>query len=246
MSAFVIGNPGQPSFATKSTLLPTSKKVSFRVAYLDDYVYAQHFSGEFSIASLNEKPAVVKMSTNAASLTMNFIRRLDVYGIIGNAQIQMDEEVYSQQRLAWGVGGKWVIYTWDKFQVGCDFKYFETSQKPSFLVSSGLALNLATDLQLEYTEYQGAIGFSYRSQWICPYLMATYLDASIHPKPPLFLVQVPGRSDLMDASINSLINKDRWGAAIGATLIMGSKGTLAVESRFINQNAINATLELRF
>jgi hypothetical protein len=34
--------------------------------------------------------------------------------------------------------------------------------------------------------------------------------------------------------------------AVGATLVMGDKGTLSVESRFFNQNGINASLEIKF
>lgn len=256
LSAFVIGNPGQPAFASKSILLPTSKKVSFRLGYLDDYVYSQHF-GEMNFRSeaffppaannFNEKPPVAKLSTNAAILTVNFLRKIDVYGIAGVSQFQMDEDVYTKQRFAWGVGTKWVIYTWDKFRVGCDFKYFQTEPSLTFLSFSGLPLDPLSKLVLEYTEWQGAAGFSYQSEWICPYLTASYLIATMTPKPGgAFLVKIPGRVEPGDAEIKLVTNRNRWGAAVGATLLLGRKGILALESRFINQNAINATLELRF
>lgn len=247
LSAFVIGNPGQPALDTKSLFLPDYKKVSMRVGYIDDYVYSQHFTNAFSTVPSNEKPAVGKLSTNTAQVTLNFIEKVDLYGIIGSAQLQLDEEVYFQRQLAWGLGVKWVVYTLDKFRIGADFKYFETTQKPLFLVSSGLPLDIATsDLQLCYSEYQVALGFSYVSEWLCPYIAGTYLSSDTDPKPSRFLVHVPGLQTLMDAEIPSHLNKSSWGAAVGATLLMGSKGTLAVESRFMNQNAISATLELRF
>lgn len=242
---FVIGNPAQPSFATRGIFGSKSQSFSFRAAYLDDYVYSQHFIGQFS-PNPDQKPPVTQLSTNAALLTFNFFRRVDLYGIVGNAQMQIDQEVYGQGELAWGIGTKVVIYQTGCMHIGCDFKYFTTQQTPHFLVSSGLPLDLATNLNLDYTEYQAAVGISYQASFVCPYIQATYLSAKLSPCPHVFLVNVPGMEGPMDASISSFIGRHRWGMAVGATLLTGRKGSLAVESRFFNQNGIDASLELRF
>lgn len=243
--SFVIGNPAQPSLNPVGLVTAEGRSFSFRAAYLDDYVYTQHFIGQFS-PNLDQKPPVAQCSTNAALLTFNLLQRVDLYGIVGSSQMQIDEEVFGQRELAWGIGTKVVMYRSHSLCIGCDFKYFETEQTPLFLVSGGFPLDVTTQFNLRYTEYQGAIGMSYQTSFICPYIQGTYLSAKLEPTPHVFLVKIPGSEDQMDASISSFIGRNRWGMAVGATLVMGEKGTLAIETRFFNQNAIDASLELRF
>jgi len=246
LSAFMIGNPAQPALLMDGAFFGESPTWSFRVAFLDDYVYAQHFQSEF-FGALDEKPPVLTLSTDAALLTLNLHKWVDFYGIVGSAKLQMDEEIYTRRELAWGVGTKVVLYTWRNLRIGCDFKYFESNQKPLYFVSSGKALDIITrNVYLHYREIQGSLGISYKTTLLCPYIQCSYIGSKIEPHPGSFLVNVPGFSDPMDASMGSFIPKTRWGMAVGATLIAGAKGTLALESRFFNQNAIDASLELRF
>ncbi len=61
-----------------------------------------------------------------------------------------------------------------------------------------------------------------------------------------FLIQVPGMDELLDANTKKYINSNTWGMAVGGTLVMGEKGTLTIESRFLNQNGLDASLDIRF
>lgn len=243
---YVVGNPGQPWLMMDGLLPYRNDYCSLRAGYLNDYVYSQQFQGQFTVGSEEEKPPINKISSETAQISLNFVRRLDIYGIIGTAKLQMDREVYSQNQLAWGVGSKIVMLKSANFQMGCDFKYFQTNQTPSYLVSGGIPLKLASDLMLSYQEYQAALGISYRHSIFCPYVSGTYLNAKISPSQNKFLIQIPGMEDLMDANTKTFINAKTWGMAVGGSLIMGEKGTLTIESRFINQNAIDASLEIHF
>lgn len=245
--SFQIGNPAQPALIHQGIVSKEKRPWGFRVAYLDDFVYAQHFKNEFRISPLDEKPAVVQISTDAALITLNFHNWLDLYGILGGSRLQMDQELYTRREFSWGLGTKIVMFTWDQLRIGCDFKYFQTDQRPIFLVSSGLPLDVVTkDFNLNYSEYQGSLGISYEGSLICPYIQFSYLNAKVSPQPHVFLVNYPGISDPIDATILSFIGRQRWGGAVGATLRMGNMGTFAIESRMFNQNAIDASLELRF
>lgn len=246
LHSFVIGNPAQPALCSASLIYDYSQNISFRAAYLDDYVYSQHVKNEFDFGPSNEKPPLVRFSTDAALLTLNLWKRLDLYGIVGSSKLQMDEEIYTRRELAWGVGGKLLFYNNGTVRFGCDFKYLQSDQRPLYLVVSGQPYNIASDWTLRYREYQAAIGLAVQAGFICPYINLTYLITKIEPHPFVFLVDVPGSSEPMDASIHSFDGIRRWGMAVGATLLAKSKGTLAIESRFFNQNAIDASLEFRF
>ncbi|MDE3045358.1 MAG: hypothetical protein KGJ02_01765 [Verrucomicrobiota bacterium] len=246
LSAFLVGNPAQPALLPDGIFLNESPTWSFRAAFLDDYIYAQHYQAEF-FGALDEKPPVLSLATDAALFTLNLHRWVDFYGIIGSAKLQMDEEIYTRRELAWGFGAKILLFAWRGLTIGCDVKYFESDQKPLYFVSDGKALDIVTNnVYLQYQDVQGSLGFAYRTTFICPYVQCSYIGAKISPRPSTFLVNVPGYEDPMDASIRSFIPKTRWGLAIGATLIAGTKGTISLESRFFNENAIDGSLELRF
>ena len=243
--AFQIGNPAQPALIDQGVFTKEGMPWSLRVAYLDDFVYSQHFSNELILA--DEKPPVVQLTTDAALLTLNFRQWIDLYGILGGTKLQMDQELYTKREFSWGIGTKIVVFTIDQFRIGCDFKYFQTEQRPLFLVSSGLPLNIISkDFNISYSEYQGSFGASYEGSVICPYIQVSYLKAEVTPSCRRFLVSYPGISEPIEPSIQSFTGKQRWGGAVGASLRMGHKGTFSIESRFFNQNAIDAAIELKF
>jgi hypothetical protein len=246
LHAFMIGNPAQPTLLDASVVYNFSHNISFRAAYLDDYVYNQHVKNEFEFGPSNEKPPLLRFSTEAALLTLNLFQRLDLYGIVGSSKMQMDHEIYTKRELAWGFGGKLIFLSWDCFRLGCDLKYFQSDQHPLYLVVTGVPFNIVSDWEIRYREYQAALGASYQAGWICPYIHLTYITTKLEPHPYTFLVNVPGVDEPVDATIQSFDGRHRWGMAVGATLIAGSKSTLALESRFFNQNGIDASIEFRF
>ena len=76
--------------------------------------------------------------------------------------------------------------------------------------------------------------------------VTAYLNSRIDPNTHYFLIRDPGSNELIEPRIHSFRTAVSWGMALGATLVMGDKGILSVESRFLNQNGIDATLEIRF
>jgi hypothetical protein len=133
----------------------------------------------------------------------------------------------------------------DCFRIGCDFKYFTTTQSPLYFISSAIPLDVVSDLNFKYRDYQASMGLAYQSEIFCPYLLGTYINSKIDPSMQRFLIALPG-GDLGEGEFHAFRGATQWGMAVGATLVMGEKGTLSVESRFINQNAIDASLEIKF
>jgi hypothetical protein len=244
--SFAIGNPGQPGLTNEGILSYKKSSYSLRASYSNDYVYSQQFQGQFNLDIEEEKPPINKLSSEIAQITLNYIKRVDIYGIIGSSKLQIDKEMYFQNELAWGAGAKFVVIQSGNFLIGWDFKYFQTNQNPTYLVSSGIPVDLASDLILSYQEYQTALGLSYKSERFYPYLAATYLSAKISPNQTKFLIKLPGMEELLDANTKSYINSNSLGLAVGGTLMIGEIGTLTIESRFINQNAIDVSFDIHF
>lgn len=248
LAAFVIGNPGEPSLFKRGIIDTRPCWWSFRVGYIGDYTYREQLKDEFQIQNVVSTPTHIQFYTNAGVLTFNLKSRIDVYGICGATRIQVDEEIFSKTQLAWGIGGKIMVFHHKGFRVGLNASYFETDQKPLYFLSDNLPFNVATpSYRLNYSEIQVALGATYRTSYFAPYLNATYLYAKLDPTPLTILAQDPtDPEELVQVDTKSAIANQRWGLAIGLTLIDQKKSTLTVEWRTINQNAVSFIGQLRF
>jgi hypothetical protein len=244
--AFMFGNPGQPWLMTDGILFDYHL-CSLRAAFLDDYVYSQCFEGQAKLDMPMNKPPIARLSSETALISANIARRLDINGIVGNARLELDREFYFENQIAWGVGAKALLFQGEKILIGCDVKTFQTDQKPTYIVSTGIPLGIASDFIFSYQEYQAALGISYLAGLFSPYILGTYIFSKIVPS-RYILLRIPGMPGLFEPEdrIPTFFSRNDWGVAVGATLRMSDKGTLSIESRFLNQNAIDASLEMRF
>lgn len=247
LGAMLIGNPAEPSLDKTGLFTPPDSWVSLRIAFLEDYVYHQRFEDEFKLDGVERTKTNAELSTNAGMVTLNFEDRLDLYGILGASRLQLNQEIFSTMQFSWGFGGKLLIFEAKNLSFGLDIKYFVANQKPRYFLADGLPFNVVQNFKFKYNEMQFALGMCYQYTWLAPYFYATYLITKIDPDPTIALVQWPlDDTVLVDAECKSFVAKRRWGMAVGATLLSGSKATLSVESRMFNQNAIDVNLDVRF
>lgn len=243
--AMLTGNPADPAIF-ETGIVQKCAWWSFRLGYLGDYTYKQHFRDEFQIQNCEATSTFAKMYTNAGVITFNLKKRWDLYAIVGASRIQIEEEAFSKTKCGYGFGTKLILYRTRHFFLGTDLKYFASNQKPLYFICDNLAYNIVNDYHLKYEEIQASCGISYQTKYIAPYLSATYIHAAIRPSPSFAIVEIPSRDFLVDVSSKSVINHNRWGFALGATLIDQTTAALSFEWRAINQNSINVVGELRF
>lgn len=244
LHASFVGNPLDPIFYQDGLLTCGCKSFSMRVGYLQEYIYKGKYEDEFkTIESTNSDNS---LSTYGGLLTFNFLNRLDVYGMLGNTRMCIDQVIFDKRRISWAVGAKALLYKKCNFGIGLDVKHFETTSKPSFFVIEGMPAPLITDFKLEYEETQAALCFGYISQFLSPYIGATYLFSRITPIPSSGALDLPNFDMIVDFEIKKAINRKRWGMVIGATILNCQTITLNLESRVFDQNSINITGEVRF
>lgn len=246
LSAILVGNPAQPGLLESSILQTKPSWWSFRVGYLDDWVYKQRFRDEFHLAGVTQTQTCMKLSTYAALLTLNFKNRIDFYGIVGSSRMQIDHEIFTKRALGWGVGGKLILFKHGDFFLGTDVKYFETNQKPRYFVVDGFPFNIVSNYRLKYHEIQAALGMSYRAWIFAPYANATYLLTKVEPQPAVLFVRFPDMDEIVDVESKSIVGEKKWGMALGLTLVDCKSASLSFEWRVFNQNAIDVNGEIRF
>jgi len=245
LSAMLVGNPAEPNLMKKGIWFEPSR-ISFRIGYLDDWVYQQRFQHEFKDEDVRHTRTFLKLSTYAAMLTVNFLNTFDLYGHVGSSRLQIDEEIFTKRALSWAVGGKLVLFKRGNFYLGTDAKYFQTDQKPRYFVVEGLPFNIISHYRLKYQEIQAALGMSYKASIFAPYINATYILTRVEPEPAVVLVRFPDMDEIVDIESKSIICKKRWGMALGFSLVDSAKAALSFEWRTFNQNAVNVNGELRF
>lgn len=244
--AIWIGNPAQPGMQTQGIAVQ-SKWCSLRLAYLDDWVYHQDLKNEFTLEEIEHIDSSIKLTTHAGLITFNFRDWIDVYGILGTSQLQVDEEVFTKPVFCWGAGGKILFFHMGHFRAGADIKYFETVQSPEYFLADSQAYNVVLPVTLIYSEIQTSLGVSYETSWFSPYAQATYLISDLDSKPPKkAYVRFPQTNAQADVPVNSSVGAKRWGMALGATILDKKTGSLAIEWRLFNQNALNINAEIRF
>lgn len=246
LTAVYFGNPALSVLESDGILLASSNWASLRLGYMSDWNYRQRYNEEFHIAGTPNPSSYAQLTTNAATVTVNVKNWIDLNGLIGGSQLQIDHDVYTKRQLAWGGGAKLIIYHTNSIYVGLDMKYFSTEQKPIYLVSEGYAFNVVSHFRMNYTELQAAIGTACRIEMISPYLYASYLYSKINPNPRSVFVRMPTYDGTAESFTTSVIDRHRWGMAFGVTFIGGKKGSITVETRFFNQNALNVSGEIRF
>jgi hypothetical protein len=242
----LVGNPAQPGLLKKSIVRKNPSWCSFRVGYLDDWVYKQRYLEKYPEPGIAPNQTNMKLSTYAALLTVNFKNQIDFYGIVGSSRMQLDREFFTKRALGWGVGGKLILYKHQNFFIGTDVKYFQTDQKPRYIVFEGDPYNIVSDFRLHYEELQASLGISYRAWIFAPYINATYIDNEIDPKPTIFLVRMPDENVITDIPTGTITGAKKWGMALGLTLVDCQKASLSFEWRAFNQNAIDVNGEIRF
>ena len=246
LSAMFAGNPAQPALLNKGIWIGSSSWASFRIGYLDDWIYKQRFMDEFKLEGVTHTRTFLKLSTYAGIATINFKNRFDLYGIVGSSRLQIDEEIFTKRALSWSVGAKLMFLKHGNFFLGTDLKYFETNQKPKYFVVEGLPYNIVSNYRLKYKEIQVALGMTYRAWLFAPYINGTYILTHVEPEPAVVLVRLPDMDEIVDVESKSILCKKRFGTTFGLTLIDCCKASLSLEWRVFNQNAINVNGEIRF
>ncbi|MFA6119659.1 MAG: hypothetical protein WCT85_07025 [Parachlamydiales bacterium] len=244
LSALAIGNPSDPGLYHDGVISSCRKNFSIRASYLNDHIYKSKFEDKFK--NLSSTPSDIQMNIYAGIITFNFYNYLDIYAIAGSTNLQIDNQIFTNRRFAWGAGFKTIFMKFNNIDFTFDGKYFSTIQKPQYFVVEEKIYPLATSFEQHLEEFQGSIGISYVSNYLIPYIGTTYLYSTITPNPAAGLLILPG-GDTTYFDTSTSIAKKRWGLALGMSVINKKKqATLTLETRMYNQNALSFLGTLRF
>lgn len=242
--ALYVGNPANPCFLKDGVLILKKPGFSIRTGYITEYIYQASFVDEFETTQTTRTNA--SMTTISGMAVFNILDRWDIYAMAGASKLKMDQMIEANRNFSWAVGTTATMYKGEHFSLGADIKYFETDQKPDFFCINGIARPLEGSFVLELQEFQAALAGSYTVGDFVPYIGLTYLFSKINPIPTIGLLSIPERRRVVQFEANPSINHKKIGVVLGTSLVSTETMNLNVESRMVDQNAINISGQVRF
>lgn len=241
-------NPADPVINTEGVFYCCPEDWwALRVGFRGDYVFdrklqdASHSYDRYSFYS------------NEGVLTVNFWKRLDLYGFVGATSQDYASKFFMVGGIAelvgnfetetiWGVGLKALLYHWNW---GCDcgtsfitadVNYETVSEAalttlnyngtPTDFVGGGVGSN-------RYRETQVSLAWGHRIKKLIPYIAAKWSNAHIsRPQDP--------------EPFSGLENQQHWGWALGVSLVDVCRMTVTAEARFVDETAMTVTGSFRF
>ena len=172
--------------------------------------------------------------------------KLDIYGLVGVYEGKIKNfinDTYiidTKTDAVLGLGVNYVLHEWEFLngilRVGADAKYRQF--KPDIDdVRQWRVSTVTTDEALSFKEWQIALGLAYQYKKFIPYAGMKYSDMGSHIK---------FKQNAITYSDSSLCSKNVWGLFYGADVLVDDNISFNIEGRNIDENALNAGLNVRF
>jgi len=245
--ALVVGNPSDPGIYSNGIFISNKKNVSLRASFLYNNIYKGRFQEKFkNLTSTPSDSSNIKMQIYSGILTFNFFNRLDIYGILGTTNLQIDQEIYTDRKLAWAAGFKAILLKIHHFDCSIDAKYFYTLQKPKYFISEKIVYPLVTSLEQKLEEYQLCFAISYVTNFLIPYAGATFLYSTITSNPKVAFMVLPDLErqwvDIKDSKTSR-----NYGLVLGISILNNKyQANINLETRMFDQNGFAFVGTFRF
>lgn len=242
-----IGNTASPDLIEKGIFSSSDYRVDIRAGYEGDFVTDGRMN-QFEQGT--GRVDCYQQNTNSGTFTLNFVDRLDIYGVFGSSdtkaewRISTGDEIHrlemkTQQNFLWAVGARAILYEWCKISLGMGGRYSECDYAPEHFFSDGIAEPVLGTF-CHWRQWQVNLDFSYKIKIFTPYIGVKYSDEKTH----LGNFTVPIASD--GSGSNSFQNRDPVGLYLGCALSNGHYFMVNLEGRLIDEEAVTISAELRF
>lgn len=240
LSALNMGNPAETQIIDEGFWIPQDCTFGAKLGYLGDRVADRKLkaSGQGHIDR-------TKLSFDQAVVVFNFLDRVELYGSGGSVHGSVTNRPHSdtarrkyQTQEGWtaGCGGRILLAQWGKAVIGIDGKVQWGNPVIKWMSIDGVSAN--TTGHLKYCEWQASFAVSYTVDWLTPYLGVKY--SNVH-------AQISGiPREVYHHPSFKMINRDRFGLALGATLSPGKKFDIFAEVQLIDEQSLSFGGSLRF
>lgn len=247
LEATPCGNPSAPSIIKRGFIIHPEKWVSLRIGYEGNFISDKRLLQNSDIPRRVNK---FEQDLNSATVTLNLLRRLDLYGIVGASRLKADwiieegaDKSYIQMEtgyeLAWSAGAKAIFFEWGDITFSIGGRYFETEPDIRWLNKKEETYTFE-DCKMSFTEWQIDAGISYKIGILFPYVCGKYSKAKSKLAVDDVVISSDGGSELY------LKSKNRYGMALGTSFSNRKYFFLNIEVRLIDEEAFTVSGDIKF
>lgn len=243
-----VGNTSAPQILQEGFFIPPEVWVNVRLGYEGDFVYdgrmKQYREGTGRVDSY-------KQNTNSATTTFNILDRLDIYSVFGSSQTTAEwrfsdvegaihnANTETHYNFLWAIGARAILFEWSHTNIGLGGRYSSCNYKPVWLTIDGANASVS-GTHLRWDAWQVNLDVSYRIDLFTPYIGIKY--ANTKTKLGTFTTSIAANG----SGNNHFENRVPVGLYIGCALSTGKYFMLNVEGRFVDEEAITISGDLRF
>ena len=236
-SAFALynGNPAEPELIEEGLFIPDDFCLAVKLGYQGDIVFDRKLRAYNGASGRMDES---RLYIQQGVLTLNMIQKLELYVSLGaiNAfftnRPHFDEkrrEYQTDNRLAWGTGGRLVLFNWDAATVGLNGSYFQGYPHLKWDALNGVSF--PSEANVKYHEWQVGLGVSYQVDLFCPYISATYSDVRAR------ISRISSNMQLHSSHFK-MRSRDKFGMALGCSLTNAKIVDINLEVRLIDEAAV--------
>lgn len=262
--ALPVLNPAAPALLTDGVFKCDEGNCwGIKFGYRGDFVYNKHMRDELTHVRN------FALFANEGVLTLNLWDRLDIYGFVGAAHIDIDTVgsdlflatardyfiAHTNTSTIGGVGIKAIL--WEACWGSCGTTYIGIDAQYEWLASAKIdratinGTNVATNgASRKYKEGQAALGISHKISNFLPVDLVPYVAVKYSGARSNFGGPVVGT--LVPTAVGQAVNQAdyrsqrHWGYAIGASLVDAGRMSVTAEARFIDETALTVAADIRF
>lgn len=242
-----VGDPAFPQLITEGLFIPCYSWVDLRLGYEGDFIgdarMNQYEGGSGRVDNYT-------MNTNSGTVTLNFIDRLDAYGVFGSSRTCADwrfsradtvnrMQIETKYRFLWAVGARGILYEWGCTILGLGGRYSRTTTPISWAALNGAPIS-SSHAHLRWRVWQIDLDLAHKMDLFVPYVGIKYSNAK---------AKVEGFSEAIanhSLGLLNMENRSPVGVIVGCTLTTGKYFMLNVEGRLIDEEALTLSGDFRF
>lgn len=241
------GNPSFPMMPEQSLFFSREEWFGVKVGYQVDGVYDRRLRMVHRHADQRKRVQEYESISNQGVLTFNFNDRVELFGNAGVMSFDLDQRPFenakvsydSQTHFAWGVGGRAILAYWGDLQIAFAAAYLQSNLPFASVKVNGKSYS-KNGAKAEFREWQVGAGVSYRFHWFVPYVGLDFSDFRMK------IESLRSLNFLFDR--NHVVFKEVYplGLFLGFGLSPDKGINVNFEARFINENAVSASLDFKF
>jgi hypothetical protein len=150
------------------------------------------------------------------------------------------QRIETESKLAWGAGARAVVYQADNTCIALSGEYNAAKPKVERAVYGASSAETA-GLKLKHRDWNVGLALSHQIDMLTPYVGVNYSKVKTS-----FNATAARVTSDNSIALGDLQARNKVGMVVGCNVVAGKKAALGIEGRFISQNAVAVSADVRF